>query len=164
MPTLYANDRSKASEHAIFIWRQLNLTPERIMRVLPDAGERLAGKLELVAPAPLGRSTTMPIELRLRPSHQGAEWWIELRISVDGERYPFFEGELRLHAPSHRRSEVLLLGRFTFPRELYAHVEESVMHNVAEDNLVRAFERLVLEIEAAAAAPADRPVGAPRQG
>ena len=155
MRTLYASDRSRASEHAIFAWRELTIPAERVATHVQRAAENVAGRLSLIAPAPLGRSTAMPIELGLHPSHERANWRIELRVLTDGERFSFFDGEIRIHGLPHQRSQVLLLGRFSIPHELYAHVAENVMHDIAEDNVIRAFETLLLEVESAAAAPAD---------
>ena len=153
MTTLYGDhDRAKASEHAIFIWRELHAPALKIADVLPRVADRLAGKLGLTLPAPSTTSATLPVELIVEPCRDAAAWRIELRLSSRGALWDFFGGDIRLERLSPTTTQVVLVGRFMLPREeLRNHVDENEMHDIAEDNLIRILETILLEIESALA-------------
>jgi hypothetical protein len=158
MPTLFGDhDRGRASNHAIFIWRDLHVPARKIVAVLPRISDRLAGKLSLMVPTPATTTASLPIELLIAPCHEASEWRIELRLSSRGTIWDFFDGEVRLERRSATTTHLVLVGRFTLPREeLREHVDETALHDIAEDNLIRIFETILLEIESAVAAGAKK--------
>lgn len=134
--------REKASEHAVVISRRLNAPAGDIVRLLPIVAGRLAGTLSLNVP----NGVTLPLELILMSSPEELQWQIELRMASGAT--DFFEGNLRLEYLSSNETRVLLLGRFAIPRDvLEEHLSESALHEVAEEHLIRIFERMVLELE-----------------
>ena len=156
MTTLYSSvrDRSRASEHAVVLWRDLYVPARDAAKLLPGLGKRLQGKLSLIVP---GSATTLPIALMLTSAPQASDWRIELRFSSPAGVRHFFEGHLRLENVSPRAARVMLLGRFAFPRdEVPEHVDEATLRDIAEDNVICIFERLLLEIESATAVAASK--------
>lgn len=142
-------DRSKASEHAIFLWREVHVPLAAFSAALPEAVKSLKGKLALLVPAPAG-PRNWPVTLLVAPTGDSDDWSVELRLSSRHDNVHFFEGDMRLdHLPHATR--VLLVGRFTFPAQELRLTDERALHDLAEDNLVRIFESLLLEVESSVA-------------
>ena len=52
----------------------------------------------------------------------------------------------------NRTTDIVLIGRFAWHEDVLGHADQNVMRDIAEDNLIRIFEQLLLEIELAIAA------------
>lgn len=141
-------DRAKASEHAIFLLRELHAPGIKIAAILPHVADRLAGNVSLVVPAVPAESGTLPIELLLAPSAEPVDWKIELRLPSGDGVHDFFEGDIRLDGLSAPTTHVVLIGRFRIPAEyLQRYVDENALRDMAEDNLIRIFEQVLLAVE-----------------
>lgn len=142
-----------AREHAIVLSRDLRVPAGKAATLLPCAAKHLADELSLIVRGAGMAALTRPIELLLKPSAQTSDWQIELRLSPHAGGADFFEGALRLENLPPRSTRGMLLGRLAFPRDtVLDQLNEAALRDLAEDNVIRAFERLLLDIESAPAA------------
>lgn len=158
-------DRSKASEHAIVIWRDLDAPLGTVLKLLPRLAKHPAEHLTLIVPGAGTEPSTRPVELVLTPSSQASDWQIELRLPHAAGSGDFFEGDLRLEGVPPHATRITLLGRFAFGRnQVPPGLNEGALRDIAEDNVIRIFEQLLLEIESAAAVKPHRKPARPRSG
>lgn len=142
------NDRARASEHAIFLRRTVSVPTHEVAHALPLAARRLKGKLDVRLPG----AQVLPLAVVIAPSREAQHRLLELRLrSQDDLLVEFFEGEVRLN-DAGTSTDVELVGRFNVPSGLRADgCDNATLRDVAEENLVRIFDALVLEIEQALA-------------
>ena len=140
-------DRAKASEHAIFLRRELHVPAWKVIDVLPRVADRLTGRVSLIVPGDSGTSATLPVELAILPCRGTLDWQMELSFSSHDGAWDFFEGDIRFGDLVDRTTEIVLVGRFAWRDELLGRADQNVMRDIAEDNLIRIFEQLLLEIE-----------------
>lgn len=143
------SDRARASEHAIVIERKMSALARDVMRVLPRIGGQLTEKISLIFPS-AGSTLTSPLEVAMLPSPQ--EMCRLLVLRAPHATADFFEGEIRLRDLPAAKTGVMLVGRFTIPHDLNReHLHEGDVRRIAEDNVIRIFDSLLLEIQAALA-------------
>jgi len=148
---LGSHDRAKASEHAIVLSRELSAPVRDVVRVLSLIDGRLTEKLSVSIPS-AASTVILPVEVAITPLPQEWRWLLKLRLPSKDAIVEFFEGEIRLPDLPAASTELMLVGRFTVPLELSReHFGEGDVRRIAEDNLSRIFESLLLEIDAAIA-------------
>ena len=148
------HDRAKASEHGVVLRRRLSAPVGDVVRVLPLIAGRLTEKLFLSIPS-AGSTVTLPIDVVMAPLAQEWRWLLKVRSPSKDAGAEFFDGEIRLPDLPAAATEVMLVGRFTVLDEFRRqHLGEDEVRRIAEDNLMRILESLVLEVDATIA---DRP-------
>jgi hypothetical protein len=145
------HDRAKASEHVIILSHKLSAPVREVECALPLIAGTLTEKLSVTIPS-AGSTVRLPVDVAITPLPQEWRWMLELRLPSKDATHEFFEGEIRLTDLLAASTELMLVGRFTVPDELSReHFGEDDVRHVAEDNLTRIFESLLLEIDAAIA-------------
>jgi len=134
MTLLYGNrDRAKASEHAIFLLRELHVPAPIVAAALPRAAKRFTG---------------------LDVAHGASDWRFTLQTLSDDGPHDFFEGIIRFERASSDLTHVILVGRFA--HTLYSPDSPEALnadYKLAEDDLIRIFDELLREVEASVAVP-----------
>lgn len=141
-------DRSKASEHAIFLLREIRAPAPAVAAALPRIARNLN---EHLAHA----SASHPLPVMLDVALSAADWRIAIDAYADDVPHRYFEGIVRLERSSTDVTQVVLLGRFIFPQaSLYAGVGRNEAYDLAEEDLIQVFDALLREIQTAIAVPA----------
>jgi hypothetical protein len=139
-------DRSKASQHAIFLLREIRAPAPAIAAALPRAAGRLDAHIANTA-----ASYALPVALDV--SLSASDWRIAIDAFVDDTPQRYFEGIIRLERISPDVTGAALVGRFIFPHAaLYPGVGGQAAHELAESDLTRIFEALLRGLDATVAA------------
>jgi len=129
MSILYGNhDRAKASEHALFLVRELLAPAPQVAAALTGAAKRRTD---------------------LSVTHSASDWLIVIRDPA--AECDVFEGVIRFERETPDVTQATLLGRFIAPRAVGDDTARTRAYDEAENAVVAAFESLLAEIAAAIA-------------